>query len=129
MLKKGQYNTAWKMRWCVVQEEKLYYFKEKEYFNQKNYLGFIPLQQAVVRTSTDDVQREFCFELITKDRIYKLVASSHEEMTGWIQALQPQTQLHSENDVIRKAEEQIKQGACKYFKAYEDAVNSQSQIF
>jgi hypothetical protein len=47
--KRGQLNTAWKKRWCVIRDDKLYYYKAKE--NAK-HAGIIPLQQAVVRVRT-----------------------------------------------------------------------------
>jgi len=118
-VKKGQYNTAWKCRWCVLTGDKLLYYKDKEQTGRQSPLGLIPLQLAVVRTCTEDVGREFCFEIITKDRVYKLVALSHQEMNDWIQSLLPFTLLQAENDYIKQAETQIRLGAGKHFANFE----------
>lgn len=32
-------------------------------------------------------KREFCFEVVTQDRVWKFAASSYEEMTAWVDAL------------------------------------------
>jgi len=119
LLKKGQYHTAWKCRWCVLLGDKLLYYKDKEQTGRQYPLGTVPLQQSVVRTCTEDVGKDFCFEIITKDRVYKLVALSHQEMNDWIQSLLPFTLLHSENDWIKQAEHQIRLGAMKHFHSYE----------
>jgi len=119
LLKKGQYNTAWKCRWCVLVPNKLLYYKDKEQTGRQSPLGMIPLQLSIVRTCTEDVGREFCFEIITKDRVFKLVALSHQEMNDWIQSLLPYTLLHTENDCIKQAEDQIKLGATKHFFLFE----------
>jgi len=44
--KKGQINTAWQTRWCVLSADKIFYFKNNE---QSKPLGYIPLNQAVIR--------------------------------------------------------------------------------
>ena len=46
LMKRGEYNKAWKVRWCKVDQSKLLYYKKQE--NSKP-LGFVPLEQAVVR--------------------------------------------------------------------------------
>lgn len=104
LLKKGQVNTAWKVRWCVLKDDKLYYHKNPE---QSKPIGYIPLDQAVVRSSTEDVGKEHCFEIVTKERVFRLVAGSQQDMVAWIQALSPYTILHTENELIDQAEERI----------------------
>lgn len=55
----------------------------------------------------EDVGEDHCFEIITKSRIYYLVAKSHAEMLEWVDVLQSHTILHSENELIEQAEEAI----------------------
>jgi hypothetical protein len=52
--KRGQLNTAWKKRWCIIRDDKLYYYKSKE--NNKP-AGVISLQQAVVRVRAPPCNR------------------------------------------------------------------------
>ena len=49
LLKRGEFNTAWKVRWCRVEGSNLLYFKK---INDTRPVGFIPLEQAVIRVST-----------------------------------------------------------------------------
>jgi len=103
----------------VLVNNKLLYYKDKEQTGRQSPLGVIHLQLSIVRTCTEDVGREFCFEIITKERVYKLVASSHQEMNDWIQSLLPFTLLHTENDYIKQVEDQIKLNSKKHFFTYE----------
>eukprot|EP01127_Copromyxa_protea_P006658 TRINITY_DN16663_c0_g1_i1.p1 TRINITY_DN16663_c0_g1~~TRINITY_DN16663_c0_g1_i1.p1 ORF type:complete len:151 (+),score=16.78 TRINITY_DN16663_c0_g1_i1:36-455(+) len=121
LLKKGKINTSWKCRWCVLTGSKLAYFKN-EMINRKP-LGFIPLDQAVVRSCVEDVGKDFCFEVVTKDRVYKLSAGSHQEMVDWMVALQPCTQLHAENDLFKEAERNIRAGSQKHFESFEQTTH------
>jgi len=44
--KRGQLNTAWKKRWCRLQNEKITYAKPKD---KNKPVNFVPLQQAILR--------------------------------------------------------------------------------
>lgn len=57
--------------------------------------------------STENTGRDHCFEIVTKHRIYQLVAKSQEEMLEWMKVLSSHTQLHIENEYIHQAEEMI----------------------
>jgi len=104
LLKRGEVNKSWRVRWFVLQDDKLFYFKSPD---QEKAIAFIPLDNAVVRISTENNGKEFCFEIITKHRIYQLVAKSHTDMVEWMKALSVQTILHAENELISQAEEMI----------------------
>jgi hypothetical protein len=103
--KKGQVNTAWQIRWCVLADKKIYYFKNHE---QTKPLGHIPLCQSVIRVFSlslslslshththtltptccfgtiqlcgEDASKENCFEIVTKERIWRLAANSQKEL-------------------------------------------------
>lgn len=119
---------------------KLVYFKN-EMVNRRP-LGFIPLDQADVRvcvafcpfsfsvelfvdstlkSCVEDVGKEFCFEIVTKDRVFKLSAGSHQEMVDWMASLQPCTLLQEENDLFKEAERTIRVGAQKHFETFEQS--------
>eukprot|EP01125_Pyxidicula_operculata_P020930 TRINITY_DN7878_c0_g1_i2.p1 TRINITY_DN7878_c0_g1~~TRINITY_DN7878_c0_g1_i2.p1 ORF type:complete len:146 (-),score=1.89 TRINITY_DN7878_c0_g1_i2:52-489(-) len=131
LYKQGVINSKWRQRWCVVNNNRLYYFKEK---HDTKAQGHIKLEHSVIRTCLDEVKEAnkdvYCFEIITKERVWLLAARTHQDMNDWIQSLQPQTTLNSENDLIKQAEISIKSGATKHFHSYEklwqnktDAVN------
>lgn len=63
--------------------------------------------------------KEFCFEVVTKDRVFKLAAGTQQEMVDWMTSLQPCTQLQAEDDLFKEAEHKIKIGAQKHFEAFE----------
>lgn len=104
LVKRGEINKGWKVRWCVVEEGRMYYFRSPE---SSKPISYIPLGQTVIRICREDMGEDHCFEIITKSRIYYLVAKSHAEMLEWVDVLQSHTILHSENELIQQAEEAI----------------------
>merc|ERR1712137_855585 len=116
LLKRGEFNKAMKVRWCQIEDSKLMYFKKPE--NSKP-MGFIPLDQAVVRKCREDFGEKFCFEIVTKSRVYYLVAKSQTEMAEWIHILSLRTQLHKENQLLETAETIIATEAHKHALAEE----------
>jgi len=57
----------------------------------------------------DDVDRESVFDIVTKERVFKLAAPSRHDLNEWIKALEPSTTMQLENKVILDAESDIKQ--------------------
>jgi hypothetical protein len=53
--------------------------------------------------TTDNNGKEYCFEIITKQRVYQLVAKSQADMLEWMKALSVHTILHAENAVLAQA--------------------------
>jgi hypothetical protein len=51
------------------------------------------------------------FEIVTKERVYKLVALSQPEMVAWVKNLSPATTLHTENGLFFQAENLIQHAA------------------
>jgi len=104
LLKQGELNKAWKLRWFELEDDKLKYFKSPD---KSKAINYIPLDQAVVRAATKNVGKDNCFELITKQRVYHLVAKSRTEMEDWIKTLSVFTILHAENELINQSEDVI----------------------
>ena len=46
LMKRGEINKNWKIRWFLVKEGKLYYYKRKQ---DQKFIGMIPLEQSVIR--------------------------------------------------------------------------------
>jgi len=104
LLKRGEINKSWKVRWFELEDDKLKYFKSQD---QTKAIDFIHLDQVVVRISDSMIGKDNCFELVTKHRVYHLVAKSRTDMEEWMRILSLYTILHSENELINNAEDMI----------------------
>jgi hypothetical protein len=51
------------------------------------------------------------FEVVTKERVFKLVAPSQADMVAWVKSLAPATSLHHENGLFFQAENLIQHSA------------------
>jgi hypothetical protein len=49
------------------------------------------------------------FDIVTKERVYKLAAPTRHDLNEWIKALEPSTTVQLENTVVIEAENNIKQ--------------------
>lgn len=65
--------------------------------------------------STENTGRDFCFEIVTKQRVYQLVAKSQDEMLEWMKVLSSHTQQHTENDYLYQAEEMISKATLQQY--------------
>lgn len=63
-----------------------------------------------MQTCVDEL-REFSFEIVTKERIFKLAALAHADLVQWIKGILPSTSLHHENSIFLKAENEIQRVA------------------
>ncbi|OQR91422.1 hypothetical protein ACHHYP_04724 [Achlya hypogyna] len=112
-LKKASLKDAnvWRTRWFVLkarvqafvdlasQEDKLFYCKSE--MNQRDITAIPLLNSCIVKA---DVQIPHCFELHTSRRVYRLCATSDDQMVAWIHALHREIRLCSENQALSKAE-------------------------
>jgi len=56
---------------------------------------------------TEDSSKENCFEIVTKERVWRLAANSQKEMKDWLEALRPSGTHFQENDEIFQLEQSI----------------------
>jgi len=63
--KRGKRNTAWKERWFVLQDSKLYYYKTEK---QAKSINFIPLHDSQIRETRHHKPYEYTFEITTTHR-------------------------------------------------------------
>jgi len=84
--KQGHVVRNWKVRWFIIKDNNLYYFKKK---GDQKPIGEIPLPGSQIKVDTK-VKRSNTFELYspTIDKIFYCQANTHEEMKGWISALE-----------------------------------------
>ncbi|KYR01565.1 hypothetical protein DLAC_01559 [Tieghemostelium lacteum] len=109
LYKKGKINKSWQKRWCILNKDsKLYYHRTP---NEK-YSGYIQLSQTIIKTS-DNIERDCTFEIITGDRIYLFSADNKYELDDWIRKLFTHSIVQQENDLIERAEFIIREEALK----------------
>eukprot|EP01064_Diplonema_japonicum_P016873 TRINITY_DN2491_c0_g1_i1.p1 TRINITY_DN2491_c0_g1~~TRINITY_DN2491_c0_g1_i1.p1 ORF type:complete len:156 (+),score=27.59 TRINITY_DN2491_c0_g1_i1:46-513(+) len=101
LLKLGAVNKAWKERWFVLVGSKLYYFRNRD---MKQPQGTVSVDQAYIRPSAD---QQYCFEVVTSQRVFQLVAQSHNDMLKWVQALTEASSVSKENELFQVLEERI----------------------
>jgi len=90
LIKEGGKFKTWKKRWCVLKNNVIYYSKKQN----SGELGIIRLHGV----SVDQVyisqrkKKRNCFEVVTPNRTYYLVAESEPEMHSWIEAIKQSIQ-------------------------------------
>lgn len=84
--KAGRINTAPKLRWFVLKDHVLYYFRKQETTQEAQYYGSIKLHGAQLNVATP-----LDFSLILPGRIWNLRADAAEEASRWIQVLTSET--------------------------------------
>ncbi|KAL9644936.1 hypothetical protein ABK040_004430 [Willaertia magna] len=103
--KMGEINKSWKERYFILEDDKLFYYKNLE---TNKAIAYIPLSDAYVRVSNEYFPKVPCFEIVTCQRIYKLLANNFETMKSWMLCIQNYSKVAIENNLIRQAEQNIK---------------------
>eukprot|EP00128_Syssomonas_multiformis_P010845 Colp12_sorted_trinity150504_noHs@26303 len=106
LTKCGLIRKSWKTRWFTLSNKcKLRYYENE---GEDSLIGDINLSTCSIRTA--DVRgRDYCFEVVTQDRIWLLQASDYQEMMMWVELLSVQANqsLHHENQLLFLAEEMM----------------------
>jgi hypothetical protein len=84
--KQGHVVRNWKLRWFILKDNNLYYFKKK---GDPKPVGEIPLGGAQIKTDVK-VKRSHTFELYSPsiDKTFYVQANNKEDMSSWISALE-----------------------------------------
>nr|XP_026690868.1 sesquipedalian-2 [Ciona intestinalis] len=84
--KKGELNTSYQKRWCVLRGNLLFYFDKRF---DRDPIGAIVLEESSVQlTEGGDSPYTFSIHFSGEEsRVYKLTASNDEDCLGWIKAL------------------------------------------
>ncbi len=73
-----------KQRLFVLDAGKVTYYAVQGAKQDKK--GEVDMSQVTKVEPAIGAKREFCFELVTAERVWKFAASSYEEMTAWVDA-------------------------------------------
>lgn len=82
----GHLVRNWKVRWFVLKNDHLFYFKKRGDFKP---LGEVPLEGANLTTDTK-IKKSNCFELYSPkiDKVFYVQAANKAEMDSWLNAIQ-----------------------------------------
>uniref|UniRef100_H2Y6W9 PH domain-containing protein n=1 Tax=Ciona savignyi TaxID=51511 RepID=H2Y6W9_CIOSA len=86
LLKKGELNTSYQKRWCVLRGNLLFYFDRRF---DRDPIGVIVLEESFVQLA-EGGDSPFTFSLHfagEESRVYKLTAANNEDCMAWIKAL------------------------------------------
>ncbi|KAL0485731.1 PH domain-containing protein [Acrasis kona] len=106
--KMGAINKSWKERWFVLSDKKLFYYKNQRATSMKS---FINLENAYVRTAEEYSPTSNCFDIVTPERVFQLVAPNPTVLKEWMVSIQSYSTIVPENDTIRKIDDGIIQKA------------------
>ncbi|XP_060926811.1 sesquipedalian-1 [Limanda limanda] len=85
LFKKGERNTAYHRRWCILKGNMLFYFEERD---SREPIGVIVLEGCTVELC--ESAEEFAFAIkfdCAKARVYKMASDSQVAMESWVKAL------------------------------------------
>jgi len=90
LLKKGELNTSYQKRWCVLKDNLFFYFEKKlSYKSEQEAIGVIVLENSCVQLAEcRDSQFTFSIQFPGEGtRTYKFSAESEHSCNEWIRAL------------------------------------------
>ncbi|KAF2078313.1 hypothetical protein CYY_000405 [Polysphondylium violaceum] len=83
--KQGHVVKNWKKRKFIIQNDMLFYFKDKE----DKPVGIVPLRMSRV-CEDKSTGKQYCFELVSPriNKTFYIQAASNEEMSAWMKAVE-----------------------------------------
>jgi len=86
LTKQGNYVKSWKLRWFILREKSLSYYKsDKE--SDATPAGTIALQDAKTADAFAKTGKKHCFELQTPQRTFYLYAETAADAAEWMSAI------------------------------------------
>lgn len=88
LTKQGEYIKTWRRRWFVLKQGKLFWFKESNVTRASCPRGIIPLgDRLTVKGAEDVLNRQFSFELSTRNETMYFIADTDKEKEDWINSI------------------------------------------
>lgn len=96
LMKQGEYIKTWRRRWFVLKQGKLFWFKESTVTRASRPRGVIPVANCLTVKGAEDVlNRQFAFELSTRNDTMYFIADSEKEKEDWINSIGRSIVQHS----------------------------------
>lgn len=92
LTKQGKFPKTWRVRWFVLRNHFLSYYKTKQ---SSKPLRMLDLFKATLIEYDDTKQKEFCFRIQFPSRTFYLYANSIEDCHNWVELLQSKIHLAS----------------------------------
>jgi len=88
MTKKGHKRRNWKVRYFVLVESTLYYFKNPgDFLAKRKPKGFISLERSTIVRIAPEMKRSNCFIISGELNLLYITAPTGEEMLSWMECL------------------------------------------
>ncbi|XP_047981475.1 pleckstrin homology domain-containing protein 1-like [Salvia hispanica] len=88
LTKQGEYIKTWRRRWFILKQGKLFWFKESNVTRASRPRGIIPLgDRLTVKGAEDVLNRQFTFQLSTRNETMYFIADTDKEKEDWINSI------------------------------------------
>lgn len=84
LTKQGRIRKSWRVRWFVLRNQQLSYYKAKQ---SERPIAVLNLTNAKEVRYDDSKRKDFCFRLVFPHRTYFLYANSSEDCEQWVELL------------------------------------------
>lgn len=96
LTKQGEYIKTWRRRWFVLKQGKLFWFKESSVTRASRPRGVIPVASCLtVKGAEDILNKQYAFELSTRNETMYFIADSEKEKEDWINSIGRSIVQHS----------------------------------
>ncbi|XP_074280321.1 pleckstrin homology domain-containing protein 1 [Silene latifolia] len=103
LTKQGEYIKTWRRRWFVLKQGKLFWFKESVITRSSKPRGVIPVSSCLTVKGAEDVlNRQFAFELSTRNDTMYFIADSEKDKEDWINSIGRSIVQHSRSVTDRE---------------------------
>ncbi len=97
LVKRGHVVKSWKTRWFIIQNDLMFYFKNRGvqlyvffyFYQDQKPKGVIPLRNSICKETTK-ASKAYCFEVNAQNisKIFIIQANSQQEVKEWMQAIE-----------------------------------------
>ncbi|KAB2084204.1 hypothetical protein ES319_A05G319500v1 [Gossypium barbadense] len=96
LAKQGEYIKTWRLRWFVLKQGRLLWFKESSITRASRPRGVIPVATCLtVKGAEDILNMQYAFELSTRKETMYFTADSENEKEDWINSIGRSIVQHS----------------------------------
>ncbi|MEW5299144.1 MAG: hypothetical protein WDW38_005036 [Sanguina aurantia] len=98
LLKQGEYLTAWRRRWFVMKQGKIFWFKSDVVTPDTSPRGVIDVNKCLsIKGAEDSINKPNSFEISTMESSQFFIADSDKEKEDWINSIGRAIVKHSKS--------------------------------